>query len=310
MSGSNAEAYREEILNKLREAGTSGLTKGMLIGKSRPRAQMLRTLEEERKIANLGTGRSYFYVLKEFDTPEKMAYDRVEALAVSRGNRLMGKTAFIRECGKSCPGKVRNSIEQAIRKLLDERELMELKSGNSLLYLHISAVHSAFPSLGGGPAEKAQSPAVIPPQSESAEKPPFPEKAPSPAIPPQSESAEKAPANEETSAFVPRNESAEESPAFVPRSEPAQPDPPRLTLEQVLEAYQTVRQRVGFSNVQIYKLQQELGAPMEQVKEFLLDEMEKSAVLSMGDWPLATEEIRSGVIYLDGNPYLLVRFEE
>jgi len=288
MSGSNAEAYREEILNKLREAGTRGLTKGMLIGKSRPRAQMLRTLEEERKIANLGTGRSYFYVLKEFDTPEKMAYDRVEALAVSSGNRLMGKTAFIRECGKGCPGKVRNSIEQAIRKLVDERELMELKSGNSLLYLHISAVHSAFPSLDGGPAEKAQSPA----------------------IPPQSESAEKAPANEETSASVPRNESAEESPAFVPRSEPAQPDPPRLTLEQVLEAYQTVRQRVGFSNVQIYRLQQELGAPMEQVKEFLLDEMEKSAVLSMGDWPLASEEIRSGVIYLDGNPYLLVRFEE
>ncbi len=84
-----------------------------------------------------------------------------------------------------------------------------------------------------------------------------------------------------------------------------------LNREQVLDAYDNVRQRAGFSNVEISALQQELGAPMEQVKEFLLNESRNgNAVLSLGDWSLSSGEIRSGAIYINDKPHLMVRFKE
>jgi len=84
-----------------------------------------------------------------------------------------------------------------------------------------------------------------------------------------------------------------------------------LTTEHVLEAYMRVKQRSGFSNIEIYELQQELGAPMDQVKEFLLQESKQGRViLGLGDWSLSSEETRSGAVYMRGKPHLLVRFKE
>ncbi len=84
-----------------------------------------------------------------------------------------------------------------------------------------------------------------------------------------------------------------------------------LTTEHVLEAYMRVKQRSGFSNVEIYELQQELGAPMEQLKEFLLQESKQGRViLGLGDWSLSSEETKSGAVYMRGKPHLLVRFKE
>lgn len=104
----------------------------------------------------------------------------------------------------------------------------------------------------------------------------------------------------ETLSFTQVSPEKEETPPFL-----------ELTKEQVLEAYQTVRQRIGFSNVEIYELQQELDAPMEQVKDFLLEESRQGrAVLGLGDWSLSSEETRSGAIYLRDKPHLLVRFKK
>ena len=85
--------------------------------------------------------------------------------------------------------------------------------------------------------------------------------------------------------------------------------PAALGKPEVLSAYRRVKERLGYSNVEIFELQQELGAPMEQVKTFLLEENRKgNAVLSLGDWSLSSEETRSGAIELLGRPHLLVRF--
>ena len=92
-----------------------------------------------------------------------------------------------------------------------------------------------------------------------------------------------------------------------------EPTPPRPALgrPEVLDAYRRVKERLGYSNVEIHELIKELGAPMEQVKAFLLEESRRgNAVLSLGDWSLSSEETRSGAIELLGRPHLLVRFRD
>lgn len=80
---------------------------------------------------------------------------------------------------------------------------------------------------------------------------------------------------------------------------------------EVLNAYKRAKERLGYSNVEIYELRKELGAPMEQVKAFLLEaNRQGSAVLSLGDWSLSSDETRSGAIELFGKPHLLVRFRD
>jgi hypothetical protein len=80
---------------------------------------------------------------------------------------------------------------------------------------------------------------------------------------------------------------------------------------EVLNGYRRVKERLGYSNVEIYELHKELGVPMEQMKAFLIEENRRgTAVLSLGDWSLSSEEIRSGAIELFGKPHLLVRFRD
>jgi hypothetical protein len=86
---------------------------------------------------------------------------------------------------------------------------------------------------------------------------------------------------------------------------------PELNRERVLEAYRKVSQRVGFSNIEIYQLQQELGIPIEQLKEFLLNESRNgTAFPSFGNWQLASEASRKAAIYINGEPHLVIRFKE
>jgi hypothetical protein len=85
--------------------------------------------------------------------------------------------------------------------------------------------------------------------------------------------------------------------------------PEVLRREQVLDAYDRVKHRIGYSNVPIYELQMELGVPFRLLKAHILEESRRgNAVLSVGDWSLSSEEIRSGVIEIGGYRYLLVRF--
>jgi hypothetical protein len=94
--------------------------------------------------------------------------------------------------------------------------------------------------------------------------------------------------------------------------EDAEPAPPAEDLtERVLTAWRILRRREGFSDVRIFDLHQASGVPLDRLKDFLL-EMSRldRAVLSLGDWSLSSEEVRSGAVDIHGRRNLLVRFKE
>jgi hypothetical protein len=95
----------------------------------------------------------------------------------------------------------------------------------------------------------------------------------------------------------------------------SQPEPlkeePALDKSNVFAAYLRVRGRLGYSNVEISELRRELGVQMDRLKSFLLDQSRLgNVVLSLGDWSVSSEEVRSGAIELYGRPHLLVSFKQ
>jgi hypothetical protein len=99
--------------------------------------------------------------------------------------------------------------------------------------------------------------------------------------------------------------------ATVPRHVPRNVQPSTaLNRGLVMEAYQRVSRRTGYSNIPIYELQQECRMPLEQIKALILEESRNgNAVLSLGDWSLSSEAVRSAAIDIRGDRYLLVRFK-
>ena len=98
----------------------------------------------------------------------------------------------------------------------------------------------------------------------------------------------------------------------MPSVQGVQRQAPTLERDLVIAAYQRVKERVRFSNVEISELQKELGIDIETLKIFLRDESRKgTAILTLGDWSLSSEDIRAGAVYIDGDnrPHLLVRFK-
>ena len=92
-----------------------------------------------------------------------------------------------------------------------------------------------------------------------------------------------------------------------------EPQEQELALDKstVFEAYLRVRSKLGYSNIEISELLKELGVPMDLLKTFLLEQSRLGkAVLSVGDWSLSSDEVRSAVIEIGGYKYLLVRFLE
>jgi len=88
--------------------------------------------------------------------------------------------------------------------------------------------------------------------------------------------------------------------------------PPKTGMDKkkILNAYMKITSQTGYSNIEIYRLKQELGVGMDILEPFLLNESKQGdAVLSFGDWSLSSEEIRSCAIEIDGTPHLLVRFK-
>jgi hypothetical protein len=99
--------------------------------------------------------------------------------------------------------------------------------------------------------------------------------------------------------------------AEIPAFEIDEPEPHSISRGDVFTAYLRVRNHRGYSNVEIYELQQELGAPMDQLKNFLLEESRQGRVVfSRGDWSVSSEAVRSGAVELNGQPHLLVEFKE
>jgi hypothetical protein len=86
--------------------------------------------------------------------------------------------------------------------------------------------------------------------------------------------------------------------------------PGLISRQLVLAAYQRLKSRLGYSNVEISELQRELDIPMDDLKSFLMEESRGGyAVLSLGDWSVSSPETRSGAVELFGKPHLLVRFD-
>jgi hypothetical protein len=78
--------------------------------------------------------------------------------------------------------------------------------------------------------------------------------------------------------------------------------------EQIRESYRELARDTGFPAVAIAALQRASGAPMEELKRWIMVEHRHGqAVLSFGDWSLADEAKRAGAIELGGDRYLLVR---
>lgn len=97
-----------------------------------------------------------------------------------------------------------------------------------------------------------------------------------------------------------------------PAPAPAAPGPTVAPIdrEAVAAAYRRLRERSGYSHVEIAALQREAGCAMEALKEFIREESRQGrAVLGLGDWLLSSEESRAGAVELFGKPHLLVRLE-
>jgi hypothetical protein len=106
----------------------------------------------------------------------------------------------------------------------------------------------------------------------------------------------------------------EQRPPVPAAAAPTQPSPSPagrpMERRLALAAYQRLRSRLGYSNVEISALRRELEVPMDELGRFLLEESRLGrAVLSLGDWSVSSDEIRSGAVELFGRPHLLVRFD-
>lgn len=82
-----------------------------------------------------------------------------------------------------------------------------------------------------------------------------------------------------------------------------------LTRERVLTAYREIVNATGLSNVLVEKLRRHLQTPINKLAEMLVQECRAGrAVLSRGDWLLASEATRAAAVHIDGEPHLIIRF--
>lgn len=106
------------------------------------------------------------------------------------------------------------------------------------------------------------------------------------------------------------------APPKTPAPDPdSAPDPDTSTgnFSDLLAAYaRAVRESGGFPDVKISALQRALPSSAASSLPERLRALwrEGQVTLSLGDWSLASEEMRKAAVELDGEHYLLVRFEE
>ena len=103
---------------------------------------------------------------------------------------------------------------------------------------------------------------------------------------------------------------AEQAELPISGGEP-QAEESELDKSTVFTAYLRVRSRLGYSHVEISELCKELGASMDRLSTFLLEQSRLgNVVLSLGDWSVSSEAVRAGAIELHGRPHLLVSFKQ
>ncbi len=285
------ESHKKDILNRLQEAGAKGLSKtglGVSSSKKSLKNKAIEELEREQKIGNLGTAKKSRYVLQEFNTPLKIAYKIIEKKALSAGMTLFSRTKLVHY--KEFPaGKVRKNRNKAFDRLVKEKKLSEIKRKSLTYFVH---------------GESFQR--FVPEEITTAYKLSLKDEIIQWLIKMLTDERKLIKLKDGKKTYFLHNASFQ-SVLSVKET----PSEHTLSREEILKAYHNIRQRIGFSNIEIYELQKELGAHINELKEFLLEESRNGrAVLTLSDWSIASEEVRSGAIYLGGKPHLLVRFEE
>ena len=95
----------------------------------------------------------------------------------------------------------------------------------------------------------------------------------------------------------------------VTASSPESP-PSEISADTIRRTYHDLVRLSGFPDVEIAALQRHAGVPMGALKDWLLTEHQHGrATFSTGDWSLASETVRAGVIDMRGERYLLVHLE-
>jgi hypothetical protein len=98
-----------------------------------------------------------------------------------------------------------------------------------------------------------------------------------------------------------------ESSGHLPPAELASPE---ISGEAIRRSYGDLVRLHGFPDVEIATLQRQAGVPMSALKEWLRSEHQNGrATFGTGDWSLASDAVRAGVIDMRGERYLLVRLE-
>lgn len=99
----------------------------------------------------------------------------------------------------------------------------------------------------------------------------------------------------------------------APAENPVDPAAAATSLTELLAAYKrAVRVSGGFPDVKISTLRASLAGESAGSLDQRLRTLWSGGLvtLSLGDWSLASEEMRAAAIELDGERYLLVRFED
>jgi len=156
MAALSLDACKEDILNKLREAGSAGLPKSKLTAgaSSKKKTEAIKELEKNLRIANMGSKSKTRYVLQEFNKPVEIAYEIIEKKTAGK-MMLFSQTALMKDCP---PGSIREHAKKAIDWLVKEKKLLNPKYGKNALYLHVSAFQFSLPSAQTEPEKKMSHP--------------------------------------------------------------------------------------------------------------------------------------------------------
>jgi hypothetical protein len=169
MAQQSLELKKGEILGKLRAAGASGLGKGGLGIKDAkgPGGRALKALEQERKVANLGTPKKTRYVLAEFYKPLELACGRIEWNAKKAGSSRSGILELLsrKDLEKGCEGQIRKKVDEAIDWLVREQRLFRFRRSRFIFFVHAEKLRGTAPGI---PSEEpagavADVPAGLPP---------------------------------------------------------------------------------------------------------------------------------------------------
>lgn len=212
----------------------------------------------------------------------------IESMAAPGAPVLFSKN----ELAGNCPGATRGEVDEAIAQLIDERALLALPRGRSVLYLHRTSVEPMLrpagagkkkPSARSGGARKVETGTVS--------------QSPAARIGATTKSATT------TAAATARTVAAATMPVL-----PLVTPRPDLDPSPVRKAYRALVRESGFSDVLISELHQRCGVAPEALKTWLLQESRAGRVLpTRGDWSIADAEARAAAIEIGGEPHLRVR---